>query len=120
MRTSILGIHDFGNIDAVIANSKAACQVTHADPRCVASCVAVTTAVALMLQGKHLKESGNGYDVEEVIKEAYSHACDTLETVEQVMLPINLFLGSLLQIWKSQTLFRPKHIIVIPYFTHDP
>ena len=87
MRTSILGIHDFGDIDAVIANTKEACQVTHADPRCIASCVAVTTAVALMLQGKHSKESGN-YDIEAVIRDAYNYARDTLETAPEVMIII--------------------------------
>ena len=84
MRTSILGVHDFGDIDKVIANTKEACQVTHADPRCIASCVAVTTAVALMLQGKHLKESGD-YDIDAVIEEAFNHARGTLETTEEVI-----------------------------------
>ena len=61
MRTSILGILNFnGNIykifgiftcsykdlDKVIANTCAISKVTHADPRCTASCVAVTTAVS--------------------------------------------------------------------------
>lgn len=71
MRTSILGILNFnGNvlnfntgysflcpppcspptptpdIDQVIENTSQICQVTHADPRCLASCVAVTTAVS--------------------------------------------------------------------------
>ena len=84
MRTSILGVHDFGDIDKVIANTKEACQVTHADPRCIASCVAVTTAVALMLQGKHLQKSGD-YDIEAVIEEAFNHARDTLETAPEVI-----------------------------------
>ena len=83
MRTSILGIHDFGNIDGVIANTMAACKVTHADPRCIASCVAVTTAVAIMLQGKHLKKSRD-YDVDAVINEAYEYARATLETAPEV------------------------------------
>lgn len=82
MRTSILGIHDFGNIDGVIANTMAACKVTHADPRCIASCVAVTTAVAIMLQGKHLKKSRD-YDVDAVINEAYEYARATLETAPE-------------------------------------
>jgi len=85
MRTSILGIHDFGNIEAVIVNTKAACKVTHADPRCVASCVAVTTAIAMMLQGKHLKEPGS-YDAEAVVNDAYGYACDTLETEPEVVI----------------------------------
>ncbi|KAM7442122.1 hypothetical protein ABFA07_008861 [Porites harrisoni] len=82
MRTSVLGIHDFGNIDEVISNTMAACKVTHADPRCVASCVAVTTAVAIMLQGKHMKPTG-GYDVEAVVKEAYEYACTAFESKQE-------------------------------------
>lgn len=85
MRTSVLGIHDFGNIDAVISNTMATCKVTHVDPRCIASCVAVTTAIAMMLQGKHLKSSRD-YDVEAVIKDAYKYACKTLETTPEVIL----------------------------------
>ena len=85
MRTSILGVHDFGNIEKVIENTKAACKVTHADPRCIASCVAVTTAIAMMLQGKHFVKESNSYNVEEIMKEAYSYASATIElTVEQV------------------------------------
>ena len=63
MRTSILGALNFNSlsinerasplkqravfldIDKVIENTKRICLVTHADPRCLASCVAVTTAV---------------------------------------------------------------------------
>lgn len=84
MRTSVLGIHDFGNIDGVISNTMAACKVTHADPRCLASCVAVTTAVAIMLQGKHMKQTGE-YDVEAVVKEAYEYACTALESKQEVI-----------------------------------
>lgn len=76
MRTSILGVHEFGDIDAVIANTVAACKVTHADPRCIASCVAVTTAIASMLQGKHVTERGE-YDIDAVIKESFDHAYET-------------------------------------------
>ena len=76
MRTSILGIHDFGDIDAVIANTMAACKVTHADPRCLASCIAVTTAIALMLQGRHVTETGE-YDIDAVIDEAFNYAYET-------------------------------------------
>ena len=83
MRTSILGTHNFGNINAVIENTKTACKVTHADPRCIASCVAVTTAIATMLQGKYWTKSA-GFDVEAITKVAYEHACSTLETDCQV------------------------------------
>lgn len=80
MRTSVLGIHDFGNIEEVISNTKEACQVTHADPRCIASCIAVTTAIALMLQGKHINEVGD-YDVEAVVKEAFKYASEAAPEV---------------------------------------
>ncbi|XP_065827930.1 ADP-ribosylarginine hydrolase Tri1-like [Oscarella lobularis] len=57
MRTSILGALNFNDIDKVIENTKRICLVTHADPRCLASCVAVTTAIALMLAGADSDES---------------------------------------------------------------
>jgi len=40
----------FDDLDRVAANAAAFARVTHADPRCVASAVAVATAIALMLQ----------------------------------------------------------------------
>lgn len=52
MRTSVLGIPQFYDLDAVAKNTKEICTVTHADPRCSASCIAVTVAIALMLQGE--------------------------------------------------------------------
>jgi len=50
MRTSILGVPQFHDLNKVIENTKKICLTTHADPRCIASCVAVTTAIAQMLQ----------------------------------------------------------------------
>ncbi|KAK3739518.1 hypothetical protein QZH41_016189, partial [Actinostola sp. cb2023] len=83
MRTSILGIQDFSNIDTVISNTRKICKVTHADPRCIASCVAVTTAIALMLQGKHCHGSNYLYNVQDICNQAYEYACGELETTEQ-------------------------------------
>jgi ADP-ribosylglycohydrolase len=51
MRTSIFGILDYKDIEKVIENTLCIAKVTHHDPRCLASCVATTTAIALMLQG---------------------------------------------------------------------
>lgn len=82
MRTSILGIQDFSDIPTVIENTRQICKVTHADPRCIASCVAVTTAIALMLQGKHCQ--GSGYDETKICEEAYNYACEELKTDEEV------------------------------------
>jgi len=84
MRTSILGIHDFTNIDNVIDNTRNICKVTHADPRCIASCVAVTTAIALMLQGKHFDQSTHTYNEKEICNKAYEYACKELDKSKQV------------------------------------
>ncbi|KJE94191.1 ADP-ribosylglycohydrolase [Capsaspora owczarzaki ATCC 30864] len=51
MRTAILGVLDYNDIAKVIENTRNVCKITHADPRCIASCVSVTTAIALILQG---------------------------------------------------------------------
>eukprot|EP00118_Oscarella_pearsei_P013353 m.106106 g.106106 ORF g.106106 m.106106 type:complete len:424 (+) comp37250_c0_seq14:96-1367(+) len=66
MRTSILGVMNFKDIDTVIENTKRICLTTHTDPRCLASCVAVTAAIAFMLQGCLEKPGG----MEDLIKES--------------------------------------------------
>ena len=83
MRTSILGTMEYHDLNKVIENTKNACKVTHADPRCVASCVAVTVAIALMLQGKHKTKSGE-YNVDAITKEAHASAEQELEKDEHV------------------------------------
>ncbi|KAI8503647.1 hypothetical protein Bbelb_186180 [Branchiostoma belcheri] len=76
MRTSILGVHQFWDLDSVGENAKLFCQTTHADPRCVASCIAVTTAIAQMLQGET--------DVEKIIHNSFSRASAYLDHKKQV------------------------------------
>lgn len=49
MRTPILGITQFWNPQRVIADAVNVAQITHADPRCVASAVAVTAAIASLI-----------------------------------------------------------------------
>ena len=71
MRTAVLGVPSFANIDTVLKNTDTICQVTHADPRCRASCVAVTAAVALMLQGQT--------DVNAIIEASLAHAAKQVE-----------------------------------------
>ena len=78
MRTSILGTMEFHDLKKVIANMRSACMVTHADPRCRASCIAVTVAIALMLQGKHMTKDGE-YDVNAITKEAHEQAEKEIE-----------------------------------------
>lgn len=84
MRTSILGIHRYQDIDVVAKNAIAMAKVTHADPRCQASAVAVSVAIALMLQRnqKHLDKKGH-YDIKELIHDVYEHASKCLKTDEQ-------------------------------------
>lgn len=83
MRTSILGTIHFQDLSKVIENTKNACKITHADPRCVASCVAVTIAIALMMQGKHKMKNGH-YDVDAITNAAYIEALQELEDDEHV------------------------------------
>jgi ADP-ribosylglycohydrolase len=58
MRTSVLGIPHFHDLSKVIENTKTICKVTHADPRCLASAVVCTTAIAMMLQGYDVSSQG--------------------------------------------------------------
>jgi ADP-ribosylglycohydrolase len=52
MRTSVVGIWDFWDQEQVIENARKAALVTHADPRCVASSVAISVAIAELLKAK--------------------------------------------------------------------
>ncbi|GFO06434.1 adenylosuccinate lyase [Plakobranchus ocellatus] len=88
MRTSILGLHQWQDLEAVKKNALDICKCTHYDPRCQASSVAVSVAVALMLQHTYQeKNRGNktvrSVDVTAVIKQAYNHACQVLTTKEE-------------------------------------
>ena len=83
MRTSVLGTFQFHDLDQVIANTTNACKVTHADPRCIASCIAVTMAIALMLQGKYIKDDGD-YDVVKITQAAYEHAVKIIQDPKHV------------------------------------
>ena len=75
MRTSILGAYKYNSISDVHKNTLDICKVTHADPRCQASTVAMTTAVALMLQRNqtHMKNDGT-YNIDMIMKESYNAA----------------------------------------------
>jgi len=58
MRTAILGIPFFYNMEKVCNHTKMICKTTHPDERCVASCVALTSAIALMMRGEDLMPYG--------------------------------------------------------------
>jgi len=51
MRTSPLGIWRYWEKDEVIKNAEDVCRITHFDPRCVGSCVAVCIAISSFLNG---------------------------------------------------------------------
>jgi ADP-ribosylglycohydrolase len=57
MRTSVLGVVNFNDITQVVKQSVDIAIVTHADPRCVASCVALTSYIALHLQGHNFQDA---------------------------------------------------------------
>lgn len=76
MRTSILGAYRYQSLDRVQQHALDICKVTHADPRCQASVVAMTTAISLMLNGSYSKNDGQ--DVAMITKEAYKTAKEIL------------------------------------------
>lgn len=84
-RTAVLGIHNYETLGQVIKNSVDICKVTHYDSRCQASCVAVSTAIALMLQKneKYLKKNGK-FDIDPLIDECFLYASRILQNSKQV------------------------------------
>ncbi|XP_013416846.1 uncharacterized protein LOC106178270 [Lingula anatina] len=85
MRTSILGIYQFDNMEKVIENTLKICKVTHADPRCLASCVAVTTAIAMMLQRqeKHFDAKKGKFKIDTIIQDSYTYAKEQLPPLSE-------------------------------------
>lgn len=65
-RAVILGVTHFYNLKEVISNSVRICLATHADERCVASSVALSVLIALLLQGRHKYRSKN--EIKEIIQ----------------------------------------------------
>nr|KAG5711364.1 hypothetical protein BaRGS_006061 [Batillaria attramentaria] len=57
-RSVALGVPSFHDLDEVEENSVRICRATHADPRCLASCVFVSVLVAVLLQGSDKTETG--------------------------------------------------------------
>ncbi|KAG0172769.1 hypothetical protein DFQ28_002929 [Apophysomyces sp. BC1034] len=55
VRSAVLGIPKFWDGTTVIENTTDSCRVTHPDPRCMISCVIVSTLVARMLRGQDLE-----------------------------------------------------------------
>ena len=70
MRTSVISIVFYENLEIVRENSKNFCMVTHYDPRCVASCLCINIILSLLLQN---------FDYEKILDKAYNEAIDYLE-----------------------------------------
>ncbi|XP_078321020.1 adenylosuccinate lyase-like [Crassostrea virginica] len=84
MRTSTLGIHRFHDLEEVEKNAARVARITHFDPRCQASAVAVSVAIAMMLQRKekHTDKTGQ-YNIQAIIRDSYDIAVKYVETDEQ-------------------------------------
>ncbi|PRP75133.1 hypothetical protein PROFUN_03969 [Planoprotostelium fungivorum] len=54
MRTAVLGIPFFYNMEKVVNHTRLICKTTHADDRCVSSCLALSSAIALLMRGEDL------------------------------------------------------------------
>lgn len=81
MRTAVTGIPFFWDLAVVHDNTKKMCEATHADPRCVASCVAVATAAALLLQASKVGEEHA--NVAMILEEALGCALPLLNEEQQ-------------------------------------
>lgn len=57
MRTSVLGVWQHQDYLKVIANTTKVARLTHADPRCIGCSVAVSLAIAAMLNGDSTKDA---------------------------------------------------------------
>ncbi|XP_052085314.1 ADP-ribosylarginine hydrolase Tri1-like [Mytilus californianus] len=84
-RTSVIGFHHYNNFGQVIKHTLDICNTTHSDPRCHASCVAVTTVMSLLLQRneRHIKKDGS-YNLTGVTEEAFRYASRLLPSYDQV------------------------------------
>lgn len=77
MRTAVAGFPSFWDEESVAENALGLCRTTHADPLCLASCVAVSVCIARLLQGADMDAS---MSIEEaVVKPALDRACKLLE-----------------------------------------
>lgn len=56
MRTAAAGIPCFWDESVVVETSASLCRTTHADPRCVVSCIIVALCVSRLLQGMDLED----------------------------------------------------------------
>lgn len=87
MRTSMLGLWEFSDIKKVTENTVNICKATHFDPRCVGSCVIITSIIATLMQNgillteNELVEIAEKYDnrISEFIRLAKRGSVEQLE-----------------------------------------
>lgn len=78
MRTSILGVINYNNLTQVIKQTLDIATTTHVDPRSVASCVALTCTIALMLQGvSDTRAAEAGFNISQVLLTKYTEQLET-------------------------------------------
>ncbi|XP_056005531.1 ADP-ribosyl-[dinitrogen reductase] glycohydrolase-like isoform X2 [Ostrea edulis] len=84
MRTSVVGVHQFEDLEQVAKNASDIARITHHDHRCQASAVAVSVTIAMMLQRnkRHLDRKGH-YHINLLIQEAYDIAVRYIVKEEQ-------------------------------------
>eukprot|EP00931_Biecheleriopsis_adriatica_P009379 TRINITY_DN110455_c0_g1_i1.p1 TRINITY_DN110455_c0_g1~~TRINITY_DN110455_c0_g1_i1.p1 ORF type:complete len:424 (+),score=80.14 TRINITY_DN110455_c0_g1_i1:106-1377(+) len=81
MRTAVTGIPFFWDLDMMLKNTQILCKTTHADPRCLASCVAVASSVAFILQAR--ADSDTAIDCSDIVARALTAAEAFLDSPEQ-------------------------------------
>ncbi|ORZ24457.1 ADP-ribosylglycohydrolase-domain-containing protein [Absidia repens] len=59
VRAALLGVPKFWDGTTVIENTTDCCRITHPDPRCIISCVIISTLVARILRGQDLEHEEN-------------------------------------------------------------
>lgn len=72
MRCAPIALFDYRDQDALVSDSTIVSQITHYDPRCVWSCIALNTAIAAILRGDS--------DPRGTAMRAIKGSCEPLET----------------------------------------
>lgn len=90
MRTSVLGLWQYSDLERVAENTENICKATHFDPRCVGSCMIVTLIIASLMQNgallteEELIEIAEKYDhrISDYIRLAKKGSLEQLELDE--------------------------------------
>ena len=121
MRTAVVGCWNFADWKQVKENTENICKLTHYDPRCVGSCVAITFLTCQYLQGKRVSKSdlislANEYDtrIAKYIELAYQPDINLLELDEAGKIGYTLkTMGAALWSYNNAADFRSGLLSVI-------